>query len=229
MSFVISPREMPSLPVAGVAGRFPVNRIYCVGRNYAEHIREIGADEREPPFFFSKPADMDCLVMSGGEFPYPSQSENVHYEIELVVAIGEGGRDISVDSALDHVYGYGVGIDMTRRDLQGVAKKMGRPWEVGKGFDYAAPCSEIVPSERIGHPQSGAIWLKVNGETRQEGDLAQQIWSVPETIAHLSGLFTLAPGDLIYTGTPAGVGPVQPGDVLTGGIEGIAEIEIRVV
>ncbi len=229
MQYVIPARELPSIEVAGSAARFPVHRIYCVGRNYAEHVREIGADEREPPFFFSKPADNETLVENGGEFPYPAQSENVHYEIELVVAIGDGGRDIPAAEALEHVYGYAVGIDMTRRDLQGVAKKMGRPWEVGKGFDYAAPCSAIRPVSEVGHPSEGAIWLDVNGEARQRGDLSHQIWSVPETIAHLSGLFALVPGDLIYTGTPAGVGPVKPGDVMHGGIDRIGEIEIRVV
>ncbi len=226
MSFIF-PLEQVSLPIADTDDRFPVRRIYCVGRNYVAHIRETGNDEREPPFFFQKPAD--ALVPSGGEFPYPSRSDNVHHEIELVVAIGKGGADIPVGQGLDHVFGYGVGLDMTRRDLQGVAKKMRRPWEAGKTFDHAAPCSRIVPASKIGHPAEGAIWLKVNGETRQEADLSDQIWNVQETIAHLSELFELAPGDLIFTGTPAGVGPVARGDGLQGGIEGVGDLEITVI
>jgi len=214
------------VPVEGSDAVFPVRRIYCVGRNYVLHIREGGYDEREPPFFFQKPAD--ALLPSGSEFPYPTQSSNVHHEIELVVAIGTGGRDIAPGEALEHIYGYAVGLDMTRRDLQGVAKDMRRPWEAGKAFDHAAPCTAIVPASRIGHPESGRIWLNVNGELRQDGDLSDQIWSVPEIIGHLSALFELVPGDLIFTGTPSGVGPVQRGDVLQGGAEGIGEIEIRV-
>jgi fumarylpyruvate hydrolase len=193
-----------------------------------DHIRETaGADEREPPFFFQKPTD--AILENGGEFPYPPQSEKTHHEIELVVAIGTGGKEIAAENALDHVYGYTVGIDMTRRDLQGVAKEMRRPWEAGKAFDHAAPCAAIVPAGDIGHPDSGRIWLAVNGEVRQDGDLAQQIWSVPEAIAHLTKLFELVPGDLIMTGTPAGVGSVNRGDKVTGGIVGIAEIGITVV
>jgi fumarylpyruvate hydrolase len=183
--------------------------------------------DREPPFFFQKPSD--SLLENGGEFPYPPKSSDVQFEIELVVALATGGSDISVESALGHVFGYGVGIDMTRRDLQGEAKKLGRPWEVGKAFERSAPCSSIVPASRIGHPSRGRIWLEVNGETRQQGDLGQLIWRVPETIAHLSGLFTLAGGDLIFTGTPAGVGQVQRGDIMRGGVEGVSEIEIKVV
>jgi len=227
MNFVF-PLEQTTLPVVGSEQRFPVRRIYCVGRNYLDHIREMaGSDEREPPFFFQKPAD--AILESGGQFPYPSQSENTHHEIELVVAIGTGGTDIKAGNALDHVYGYGVGIDMTRRDLQGVAKEMRRPWEPGKAFDHAAPCSAIAPAADIGHPASGRIWLSLNGDVRQDGDLAQQIWSVPESISHLSTLFELVPGDLIMTGTPAGVGPVKPGDKITGGIDGIGEISTSVV
>lgn len=227
MSFIF-PLEQVSLPIVGNDKRFPVRRIYCVGRNYLDHIRETaGADEREPPFFFQKPTD--AILENGGEFPFPPQSEKVHHEIELVVAIDKGGKEISTENALDHVYGYTVGIDMTRRDLQGLAKEMRRPWEAGKSFDHAAPCSAIVPAADIGHPDSGRIWLAVNGEIRQDGDLAQQIWSVPESIAHLTTLFELAPGDLIMTGTPAGVGSIHPGDKITGGIDGIADIEITVV
>ena len=227
MNFIL-PLEQVSLRIVGNEKRFPVRRIYCVGRNYLDHIRETaGADEREPPFFFQKPTD--AILENGGEFPYPPQSEKTHHEIELVVAIGTGGKEIAAENALDHVYGYTVGIDMTRRDLQGVAKEMRRPWEAGKAFDHAAPCAAIVPAGDIGHPDSGRIWLAVNGEVRQDGDLAQQIWSVPESIAHLTKLFELVPGDLIMTGTPAGVGSVNRGDKVTGGIDGIAEIGITVV
>lgn len=226
MDFIF-PLHQVSLPIVGNGKRFPVRRIYCVGRNYLDHIRETaGADEREPPFFFQKPTD--AIIENGDEFPYPSQSEKTHHEIELVVAIGKGGKEIAAENALDHVYGYTVGIDMTRRDLQGLAKEMRRPWEAGKSFDHAAPCSAIVPAADIGHPQNGRIWLSVNGGIRQDGDLAQQIWSVPESIAHLTKLFELAPGDLIMTGTPAGVGPVVRGDKVTGGIDGIGDIEITI-
>ncbi len=227
MNFIF-PLDQVSLPIVGNENRFPVRRIYCVGRNYLDHIRETaGADEREPPFFFQKPTD--AILANGGEFPYPPQSEKTHHEIELVVAIGTGGKEIKAENALDHVYGYTVGIDMTRRDLQGVAKEMRRPWEAGKSFDRAAPCSAIVPTADIGHPDSGRIWLAVNDEIRQDGDLAQQIWNVSESIAHLTKLFELVPGDLIMTGTPAGVGSVNPGDKVTGGIDGIADIAITVV
>ena len=227
MNFIF-PLQQVSFPIVGDQKRFPVRRIYCVGRNYLDHIRETaGADEREPPFFFQKPAD--AILENGGEFPYPPLSEKTHHEIELVVAIGTGGKEIEAENALDHVFGYTVGIDMTRRDLQGVAKEMRRPWEAGKAFDHAAPCSAIVPAADIGHPQGGRIWLAVNGDIRQDGDLAQQIWGVPESIAHLTTLFELVPGDLIMTGTPAGVGSVDRGDKITGGIAGIAEIEITVV
>jgi len=227
LSFIF-PLEQVSLPVVGNQERFPVRRIYCVGRNYLDHIRETaGADEREPPFFFQKPTD--AILENGGEFPYPPQSNKTHHEIELVVAIGTGGKEIKKENALDHVYGYTVGIDMTRRDLQGVAKDMRRPWEAGKAFDHAAPCSAIVPAADIGHPETGRIWLAVNDEIRQDGDLGQQIWNVSESIAHLTTLFELVPGDLIMTGTPAGVGSVKPGDKITGGIDGIADISITVV
>ncbi len=227
MNFIL-PLEQVSLPIVGNEKRFPVRRIYCVGRNYLDHIRETaGADEREPPFFFQKPTD--AILENGGEFPYPPQSEKTHHEIELVVAIGTGGKEIAAENALDHVYGYSVGIDMTRRDLQSAAKEMRRPWEAGQAFVHAAPCAAIVPAGDIGHPDSGRIWLAVNGEVRQDGDLAQQIWSVPESISHLTKLFELVPGDLIMTGTPAGVGSVNRGDKVTGGIDGIADIEITVV
>ena len=226
--YVIPMPPVPSLAVRGDDRRFPVHRIYCVGRNYAAHAVEMGHDpDREPPFFFQK--NPDNLLPGGSDFPYPDKTEDLHYELELVVALASGGRNIALESALDCVFGYAVGLDMTRRDLQGQAKKMGRPWDVGKAFDYSAPCSEIVPAHTIGHPDAGNLWLKVNGEDCQNGDLNQMIWKVPEIIAHLSGLFSLAPGDLIYTGTPAGVGATVRGDTLHGGVAGVAELEISVV
>ncbi|MCG6541405.1 fumarylacetoacetate hydrolase family protein [Pseudomonas sp. KSR10] len=219
--------SIPSLAIADSNQRYPVRRIYCVGRNYAEHAREMGHDpDREPPFFFTK--HPDSLLPDGSVFPYPPGTESVHHEIEMVVAIGRGGADIPPEQALEHVYGYAVGLDMTRRDLQAEAKKMGRPWAVAKGFDHAAPCSALVPATKVGHPSEGRIWLEINGELRQEGDLASLIWSVPEVIAYLSRLFVLEPGDLIMTGTPAGVGAVQRGDRLSGGVEGIGTLEVTV-
>lgn len=219
---------LTSLPVTGNASRFVVNRIYCVGRNYADHAREMGHDpDREPPFFFMKPAN--SIVSDCKDMAYPQLSKDVHHEIEMVVAIGKGGANITADKALDHVYGYGVGLDMTRRDLQGEAKKMGRPWDTGKAFDQSAPCGEITPVSKCGHPSKGAVKLMVNGELRQEGDLNQLIWNVPDTIAYLSTLFTLEPGDLIYSGTPAGVGPVNKGDVLEGSVEGLINLKTKMV
>ncbi|HMF69021.1 MAG TPA: fumarylacetoacetate hydrolase family protein [Phyllobacterium sp.] len=226
--FVFDPLPQPSLRVIGSDKLFPVHRIYCVGRNYADHAIEMGHDpDRESPFFFQK--NPDCLVTEGRDFPYPSATKDVHFEMEMVVALGKGGSDIAAENALDHVFGYAVGLDMTRRDLQGEAKKLGRPWEVGKAFEASAPCSAIVPATSIGHPAKGAVWLKVNGDERQRGDLDQLIWKVSETIAYLSTLFTLQAGDLIYTGTPAGVGAVVPGDEMIGGVDGIGEIRVRVV
>ena len=225
--YVFPPAAIPALPVAGSEQKFPVRRLYCVGRNYAEHAIEMGHDpNREPPFFFQK--NPDSLVLDG-RFPYPPATADVHFEIELVVALGSGGSDIPVERAVDCVFGYAVGLDMTRRDLQGEAKKLGRPWEVGKSFEASAPCGPIIPASQIGHPAKGAVWLDVNGQRRQTGDLSQLIWKIPETISYLSGLFTLAAGDLIMTGTPAGVGAVQRGDVMKGGVEGVGEIEVRVV
>jgi fumarylpyruvate hydrolase len=227
MKYVITPPAMPVLPVRGTDAVFPVHRVYCVGRNYAAHAIEMGHDpDKEPPFFFLKNPDN---VDVSGEFPYPPASKDVHHEIELVVALAKGGTDIPVEQALDCVYGYAVGLDMTRRDLQAEAKKMGRPWEVGKAFEQSAPCAEVVPASAIGHPDAGAIWLKVNGEMRQEGDLNQLIWKVPEVISYLSGLFKLAAGDLIMSGTPAGVGPVNRGDVLLGHVDGVGDLEVKVV
>ncbi len=205
-----------------------MRRVYCVGRNYAAHAIEMGHDpDREDPFFFQK--NPDDLLTGGADFPYPDKSNDVHHEIEMSVALAKGGRNIPLESALDHVWGYGVALDMTRRDLQGACKKAGRPWEIGKAFDHSAPASELVAASEIGHPAEGAIWLKINGEVRQEGDLNQLIWKVPEMIAYLSGLFTLAPGDIILSGTPAGVGPVARGDELLGHVDGVGELHCRVV
>jgi fumarylpyruvate hydrolase len=225
LAYAIDPPPVPAIPVAGTDTLFPVRRIWCVGRNYAEHAREMGHDpNREPPFFFAKPAD--AIVLSGATLPFPPATEDLHHEIELVVAIGKGGAAIDAAAALDHVFGYAVGLDMTRRDRQAEAKKLQRPWEIGKAFDQSCPITPIMPASRIGHPNTGAIWLKVNGTIRQQGDLAQQIWSVPETIAHLSRLVALAPGDLIMTGTPAGVGAVKPGDRLEGHVDGVGDLTI---
>ena len=227
MTYVFEPPPVPALPIAGGDDLFPVRRVYCVGRNYAEHAIEMGHDpNKEAPFFFQKNPDN---LTTDGRFHYPSASKDVHHEIELVVALSRGGENIPVESALDCVFGYAVGLDMTRRDLQGEAKKAGRPWEVGKAFEGSAPIGAIVPAGKIGHPDHGAVWLKVNGALRQEGDLNQMIWKVPETIAYLSGLFRLAPGDLIMTGTPAGVGAVQRGDELHGHVDGVGDINVKVV
>lgn len=227
MDYIVPPPPVASLAIEGSSARFPVRRIYCVGRNYADHAREMGGDpDREPPFFFTKPAG--ALVADDHDFPYPPESQDVHHEMELVVALGTGGANISAARALDHVLGYAAGLDMTRRDLQAAAKKLGRPWDTAKGFDHAAPCGRIAPVARSGHPSRGAIWLKVNGAVRQHSDLSQLIWTVPEVIAYLSTLFTLAPGDLIYTGTPAGVAAVQRGDVLEGEIEGVGTVRTTV-
>ena len=223
MSYVIEVPKTTALPVEGETASFPVRRIYCVGRNYADHAREMGHDpDREPPFFFQKPTD--AVVPNNQTLPFPVGTKDLHHEIELVVAIGTGGKNIGVDTALDHVYGYGVGLDMTRRDLQGEAKKMGRPWEMGKGFDQSAPCTGLKKAAKIGHPVSGAIWLKVNGEVKQKGDLNQHIWNTPETISYLSHLVELFPGDIIMMGTPAGVGPCVPGDTLQGHVDGFDDL-----
>jgi fumarylpyruvate hydrolase len=225
MDYAIDFPKTPVLPVAESKKAFPVGRIYCVGRNYAEHAREMGHDpDREPPFFFMKPAD--AIVQNGATIPYPQVTKDLHHEIEMIVAIGKGGANIPVEKALDHVFGYGVGLDMTRRDIQGEAKKMGRPWEMGKAFDNSAPCTALKPVTMVGHPTKGAIWLKVNGQVKQKGDLADLIWNVPETIAYLSKLVTLQPGDLIMSGTPAGVGPVQRGDKLEGHVDGLDDLNI---
>jgi fumarylpyruvate hydrolase len=225
--YVFPALATPVVPIADSGDTLPVRRIFCVGRNYAEHAREMGMDpDREPPFFFTKPAD--AIVPGGGTIPYPPRTSNLHHEIELVVALGRGGTQISTATALEHVFGYAVGLDLTRRDLQAEARAQGRPWDTAKGFDRSAPLSPIVPASRSGHPARGRITLGVNGTLRQQGDLADMIWSVPEIIAELSTLFELAAGDLIFTGTPAGVGPLVRGDVAQGQIEGVGELTLRI-
>ncbi len=217
----------PAIAIAGTSETFPVRRIYCVGRNYVEHIREMKeGDERDPPFFFQKPSD--AVVSDGATIPYPPDTEDLQFEIELVVAIGTGGRDIRTGDALGHVFGYAVGIDLTRRDQQRHMRARMLPWERGKAFDASAPCGGIHPVSEVGHPASGAITLDVNGAEKQRGDLAQMIWNVPEIIANLSASYTLAPGDLIMTGTPAGVGPVVPGDRIHGFVEGVGDLTITI-
>lgn len=227
-TYAIPAPKVTTVPVAGSDTVFPVRRIYCVGRNYAAHAIEMGHDpDREPPFFFQK--NPDNILPPGAGFPYPPASNDVHFEVELVIALGRGGKDIPQESALDCVFGYGVGIDMTRRDLQGEAKKLQRPWEIGKAFEHSAPCSALLPVAAAGHPNTGEIRLDVNGERRQTGDLNQMIWKTAEIISYLSGLFTLAPGDLIYSGTPAGVGAVHRGDVMLAQVEGIGALEVLVI
>jgi fumarylpyruvate hydrolase len=224
---VITPPERPVLPVAGTSQKFPVRRIYCVGRNYVAHVREMGGDEaRDPPIFFQKPAD--SIVLDGTSIPYPPMTSNYHYELELVVAIKKGGRDISPEDALDHIYGYGIGLDMTRRDLQMDLGKIGLPWEVGKAFDNSCPCGPIYPVEEVGHVQEGSIRLTVDGVAKQDSDLSLMIWKVPEIIANLSKFFSLQPGDIILTGTPAGVGPVVPGSELVGSIDKLGTLRVQI-
>ncbi|SDC64646.1 fumarylpyruvate hydrolase [Cupriavidus sp. YR651] len=230
MTFVIPPASATTIPVAG-GGEFPVRRIYCVGRNYAAHVREMGMDpSREAPFFFCKPTDAIVVAPIGGgaRIAYPPGTEQFHFEIELVAAIGMGGRNIPIERANAHILGYAVGIDMTRRDLQISARDRGRPWELGKSFDQSAPVSLLHPANDVGHPTDGEIWLQVNGEDRQRSDLDKLIWSVPEIIANLSTYFELQPGDLVFTGTPEGVGPVRSGELMRGGVAGLTEIEVRV-
>ena len=224
---VIDPPAIPALPVEGTDATFPVRRVYCIGRNYAAHAVEMGHDpDREPPFFFQKnPDNLD----PSGEFPYPPRSEDVHHEVEMAVMLKSGGAGIAVEDALGHVYGYAIALDMTRRDLQGEAKKAGRPWEVGKAFERSAPIGPVHPAEAIGHPAEGAVTLEVGGTVRQEGDLAQMIWKIPEMISYLSDHFELAAGDVILSGTPSGVGPVARGDVLTARVDGLGELTVTVV
>lgn len=231
MSYVFPPAPAPSVPVVGTEAQFPVHRIYCVGRNYEEHAKEMGFTGREPPFFFMKPADAIVVAPPGATtpLPYPSLTTNLHHEIELVVAIGKGGKNIAAADALSHIYGYAVGLDMTRRDLQNDMKKQGRPWSIGKGFDYSAPIGPITPAAQAGDVGKAGIWLQVNGVDRQRSNVAQLIWNIAETIEHLSAAWELQPGDLIYTGTPEGVGAVVTGDVLEGGVDGLGSIRLKLV
>jgi fumarylpyruvate hydrolase len=231
MKFAFPPLPPAVVPIAGGDSFFPVHRIYCVGRNYVEHAKEMGHSGREAPFFFAKPADAVLAVAEGsvGELAYPSATANLHYEIELVVAIGAKGSAIAASQAADYVYGYAVGLDMTRRDLQTEAKEKGRPWCTAKGFDQSAPIGPIHPAARTGPINDGRIWLDVNGAKRQDSDVSKLIWNVAETIAHLSQFYTLQPGDLVFTGTPEGVGKVVAGDLLEGGISGVGELKLKVV
>jgi fumarylpyruvate hydrolase len=227
MNYVFAPAAPVAVPVAGSDALFPVRRVYCVGQNYAAHVAEMGGDDRQPPFFFAKPSD--ALVPGGGDVAYPPMTVNLQHEVELVVALGRGGADIPLAQALDCVFGYAVGFDLTRRDLQSRAKTKGQPWDMGKGFDQGGPLGAIVPVSVCGHPARGAIWLKVNGELKQDGDLAQMSWKVGEIIANLSTYVRLAAGDLIFTGTPAGVSTVARGDRLEGAIAGVGELKIELV
>lgn len=223
-SYVIPAPPQPALAVAGSDKLFPVRRIWCVGRNYLEHIREMGNDEREPPFFFAKPAD--AIVPDGGTVPFPPLTEDLHFEVEMVVALKSGGKNIKADKALDCVWGYGVGIDLTRRDLQIASRNIKRPWEIGKAFDGSAPCGALKPASEIGHPKKGRIYLKQNGTVKQDGDLEQMIWNVPEIIEKLSESVALEAGDIILTGTPAGVGKIAVGDKLECEVEGVGKLTV---
>jgi len=232
MAYVIPEPSIAALPVAGTDDLFPVRRVYCVGRNYAAHAREMGGDPtREPPFFFMKPADalQPVAGVEVTDHPYPPKTGNYHFEVEMVVALAKGGRDIPVDKALDHVFGYAIGLDMTRRDLQDEAKQLRRPWELGKAADLSGPVGLLHPASKIGHPASGSITLAVEGVVRQKADLSDMIWSVAEQIAYLSSYFELAPGDVIFSGTPEGVGAVTQGQTMTAAVEGLGEIRLRVV
>jgi len=225
--YAFAPPAAASAAISGSSQRFPIHRIYCVGRNYAEHVKEMGGEVgREPPVFFTKPAD--AVVGNDVAIPYPSRTSNLHHEIELVIAIGRGGHDIQKDRALEHVFGYAAGNDLTRRDLQAASKQKGQPWDTSKGFDHSAPLAAIRPVAQ-GHVSKGRIWLSVNGQVRQDSDLGEMIWSVPEVIAELSSLFELKPGDLIFTGTPSGVGALKPGDRIEGGIEGLESLRNTIV
>jgi fumarylpyruvate hydrolase len=230
MSFVFTPPATVSVPVVGLAERFPVNRVYCVGRNYEEHAKEMGFTGREPPFFFLKPANALVVIEEGqtGAMPYPSLTQNFHHEIELVVAIGTGGKNIKAADAMKHIYGYAVGLDMTRRDLQNEAKKLGRPWDIGKGFDHSAPIGPITRAADAGDIENAEIYLQVNGQDRQRSDTSKLIWNIAESIEHLSAAWELQPGDLILSGTPAGVAAVVAGDTLVGGVAGIGTLTVKV-
>ena len=231
MGYVFAAPAQPVVPVQGSSDLFPIHRVYCVGRNYVEHAKEMGFTGREPPFFFAKPADAVMPVAEGeiGEMPYPLATQDLHHEMELVVAIGKRGTSIAAADAPGYIWGYAAGLDMTRRDLQGEMKKQGRPWEVGKGFDFSAPIGPIKPVTKTGILTTGRIQLNVNGSKRQESDLSKLIWNVNETIEHLSKYFELAPGDLIYTGTPEGVAAVKPGDLMEGSVEGVGALKVRVL
>ena len=231
MSYAFTPPPVTSVPVLGSDSQFPVHRIYCVGRNYEDHAKEMGFSGREPPFFFMKPADAVLVIAAGqsATLPYPSLTKNLHHEIELVVAIGKGGKNIKAAEALQHIFGYAVGLDMTRRDLQTEMKKQGRPWCIGKGFDHSAPIGPITPIAAAGDITQAEISLQVNGEDRQRSQISKLIWSIAETIEHLSDAWELQPGDLIYTGTPEGVGAVVTGDTLTGAVTGLESIQLQVV
>ena len=224
--YVIPPPPQAALQITGSSELFPVRRIWCVGRNYLEHIKEMGQDEREPPFFFAKPAD--AIVHDGGTVPYPPLTSDLHHEVEMVVALKSGGRNIAKEKALDCVWGYGVGIDLTRRDLQLQAREQGRPWDWGKGFDLSAPIAPLRPVSEVGHPNAGRIWLAVDGALKQDSDISKLIWPVADIISICSQSMALQPGDIIMTGTPEGVGPVQRGQVMTGGIAGLGEIRIPI-
>ena len=231
MSYAFEPSHVVSVPVVGNAERFPVHRIYCVGRNYEEHAKEMGFTGREPPFFFMKPADAVLVVNASetGEMPYPSLTQNLHHEIELVVAIGKGGKNIAATDAMSHVYGYAVGLDMTRRDLHNDMQQQGRPWCIGKGFDHSAPIGPITPAALAGDVANAEIYVQVNGEDRQRSNTSQLIWNIAETIEHLSAAWELQPGDLIYTGTPEGVGAVVKGDIMVGAVAGLGDLKVRLV
>ena len=230
MQYLFTPPAVVSVPIVGKTEQFPVHRIYCVGRNYEEHAKEMGFTGREPPFFFLKPAD--TLVFAPGgqsvDMPYPSLTKNLHHEIELVVAIGKGGKNISAANAMQHIYGYAVGLDMTRRDLQNEMKKQGRPWCIGKGFDNSAPMGPITPIDQAGEVENAEIYVQVNGQDRQRSHVSKLIWNIAETIEHLSAAWELQPGDLIFTGTPEGVAAVVPGDILVGAVAGLGEIQVHV-
>jgi fumarylpyruvate hydrolase len=226
VDYVITPAPQPAIAVAGTSKMFPVRRIWCVGRNYIEHIREMGQDERAPPFFFAKPAD--AIVPDGGIVPYPPLTKDLHHEVELVVALKSGGRNIPVAKANDCIYGYAVGIDLTRRDLQIASRDVKRPWEIGKAFDGSAPCGALRPAGEIGHPTKGKITIKANGKVRQDGDLNQMIWNIPECISQLSEMVQLAAGDIIMTGTPSGVGATVAGDKLECEVEGVGKLTVTI-
>ena len=230
MSFVFTPPPLVSVPVVGTLERFPVHRVYCVGRNYEEHAKEMGFTGREPPFFFLKPADAVVVVEAGqtGVIPYPSLTSNLHHEIELVAAIGTGGKNIKAADALKHIFGYAVGLDMTRRDLQGEMKKQGRPWCIGKAYDHSAPIGPITPADKAGDVANAELYLQVNGKDRQRSTVSKLIWNLAETIEHLSTAWELQPGDLIYTGTPEGVAAVVSGDTMVGEVKGLGTLTVKV-